>query len=161
MPQLDPTWFISQLFWLCVTFFTMLVIMAKFFIPRISEILSQRQHKIDSYLVKAHETKQKAEEALKKYQDALAIANKEAEESLEKTRQELKELIEDKQNQLQETLNKKIAEGEKTINKSREDALKQVQKMSEELAFDVIKKIGLTGIKTQDIKTALQKIAND
>lgn len=161
MPQLDPTWFVSQLFWLCVSFFTMLTVMAKFFIPRIAEILSQRQHKIDSYLVKAHETKEKAEEALKKYQDALAQANQEAGEALENTRQELKLFIENQQNELQDSLNKKIAEGEKKINKSKEEALKQVREMSEELALDVVKKIGLGSIKSKDIKNIMKKIAND
>lgn len=161
MPQLDPTWFVSQLFWLCVSFFTMLAVMAKFFIPRIAEILAQRQHKIDSYLVKAHETKEKAEEALKKYQDALAQANLEADEALENTRQELREFIETRQNELQKSLNKKIAEGEKKIAQSKEEALKQVQEMSEELALDVVKKIGLNGIDAKDIKNILKKIAND
>ena len=50
MPQLDFSVFPSQLFWLCVTFFTMLFVMSKFIIPRIAEMINLRKEKIDDYL---------------------------------------------------------------------------------------------------------------
>lgn len=54
MPQLDTSTFTSQLFWLIVCFFSMLFIMSRFIVPRIADILEQRQRKIDGYLNKAH-----------------------------------------------------------------------------------------------------------
>ena len=78
MPQLDTSSFTSQLFWLIICFFSMMFIMSKFIIPKISEIMEQRQRKIDSYLNKAADFKQQAEAALLKYQDALAKATAKA-----------------------------------------------------------------------------------
>lgn len=161
MPQLDTTWFISQLFWLCICFFTMLFIMGKIFAPRIADILTQRQHKIDDYLVKAHQIKEQAESSLKKYQDALAKATAEANDSIDQTHKELDEYINKKQNDLAQKLNSKIAEGEAQINASKEAALKEVRIIAEDLSMDVINKIGLKEIKTQDIKSAMKKVAND
>ena len=50
MPQLDFSVFPSQLFWLCVTFFTMLFVMSKFITQRIAEMINLRKEKIDDYL---------------------------------------------------------------------------------------------------------------
>lgn len=161
MPQLDPTWYASQLFWLCICFFSMLFIMSKIFAPRIAQILALRQRKIDDYLVKAHQIKEQAEESLQKYQDALRTATEEANKSLEKTHQELNEYIAKKQNDLSDKLNKKIAEGEAQINQSKKESLKQIKSMAEELALDITKKIGIGDIKAEDIKNAVGKTAND
>ena len=57
MPQLDTSTFTSQLFWLVVCFFSMMFIMSKFIIPKIADIMEQRQRKIDGYLNKAADLK--------------------------------------------------------------------------------------------------------
>lgn len=113
MPQLDFSVFPSQLFWLCVTFFTMLFVMSKFIIPRIAEMINLRKEKIDDYLEKAAEIKVQAEAALDKYQQALKFATEEANQSIAKTQQDLKNMIERKQSDLDNELAAQIAEGEK------------------------------------------------
>lgn len=87
MPQLDPTWYASQLFWLFVSFFTLLFVMANFIAPKIADILARRQNKIDEYIDKAAETKRRAEESLAKYNEALSNATREANASLERTKE--------------------------------------------------------------------------
>lgn len=161
MPQLDPTWFVSQLFWLCICFFTMLFIFGKIFAPKINDILAQRQHKIDDYLVKAHQIKEQAEASLKKYQEALAKATIDANTAIEQAQQEMNKFINQKQDDLSKKLNKKIAEGELKINAGKELALAEVKDVAEGLAMDVVNKIGIKEIKAQDIKNALKKVAND
>ena len=161
MPQLDPTWYVSQLFWLCVCFFTMLFIMGKIIAPRIADILAQRQRKIDDYLVKAHQIKEQAEESLQKYHEALAKATAEADDALEQTHRELADYISKKQDDLAKKLNAKISEGEAQINAQKEQALKEVYKIAEVLAVDVVEKMGLNQNSSQNLKDSLKKIAND
>lgn len=161
MPQLDPTWYVSQLFWLCVCFFTMLFIMGKIIAPRIADILAQRQRKIDDYLVKAHQIKEQAEESLQKYHEALAKATAEADDALAQTHRELADYISKKQDDLAKKLNAKISEGEAQINAQKELALKEVYKIAEVLAVDVVEKMGLKQISSQNLKDSLKKIAND
>lgn len=158
MPQLDTSTFTSQLFWLCICFFSMLFIMSKFIIPRIADIMEQRQRKIDGYLNKAHTVKIHAEEALKRYQDALAEATANANKALAETQDELNLYMQKKQDDLAQKLNKKIKEGEAEIHKSKEEALAKVKDMSEDLALDIVKKIGLTNITPKDIKEAAKTI---
>ena len=161
MPQLDPTWYVSQLFWLCVCFFTMLFIMGKIIAPRIADILAQRQRKIDDYLVKAYQIKEQAEESLQKYHEALAKATAEADDALAQTHRELADYISKKQDDLAKKLNAKISEGEAQINAQKEQALKEVYKIAEVLAVDVVEKMGLKQISSQNLKDSLKKIAND
>ena len=161
MPQLDPAWYPSQLFWLCVCFFTMLFIMGKIFAPRIADILAQRQHKIDDYLVKANQIQEQAEESLKKYHEALAKATEDANAAIELAHKELGEYIAKKQDDLTRKLNEKIKAGETQINQETETALQEVRGISEELALDIVRKIGLSEIRAQDIKEAISKVAND
>lgn len=161
MPQLDPTWYVSQLFWLCVCFFTMLFIMGKIIAPRIADILAQRQRKIDDYLVKAHRIKEQAEESLQKYHEALAKATAEADDAFAQTHRELADYISKKQDDLAKKLNAKISEGEAQINAQKEQALKEVYKIAEVLAVDVVEKMGLKQISSQNLKDSLKKIAND
>ena len=72
MPQLDVSTYSSQLFWLVICFFSMYFIMAKLIIPRIADIMEQRQNKIDDYISRADEVKRQAEESLEKYRSALS-----------------------------------------------------------------------------------------
>lgn len=161
MPQLDPAWYPSQLFWLCVCFFTMLFIMGKIFAPRIADILAQRQHKIDDYLVKANQIQEQAEESLKKYHEALAKATEDANAAIELAHKELGEYIAKKQDDLTRKLNEKIKDGETQINQEKEKTLQEVRGISEELALDIVRKIGLSEIRAKDIKEAISKVAND
>jgi F-type H+-transporting ATPase subunit b len=78
MPQLDPEFFVSQLFWLVVVFATLYFLMSKLVLPRISEVLEERQDKVDDDLARAEKLRIEAEAALTEYEEALAVAREEA-----------------------------------------------------------------------------------
>ncbi len=158
MPQLDVSTFTSQIFWLLICFFSMMFIMSKFIIPKIADIMEQRQRKIDGYLNKASQFKQEAEATLKKYQDALAQATAKANKSLSDTKEEMNQLITQRQTELEASLQKKIKDGEKEINQEKEKALKEVKAISEKLSMEVIKKIGITTIQASDIKATIKEL---
>lgn len=155
MPQLDFSVFPSQLFWLCISFFTMLFIMSKLIIPRIAEMINLRQEKIDGDLEKAAQIKTRAEAALDKYHEALDKATSEANQSLLKTQQDLKNMIERREAELTNDLNRQIAEGEQKIKSGRDKAVKQVQGIAADLAWDILKKLNFRDIKIKDIEAAV------
>lgn len=161
MPQLNPTWFVSQFFWLCVCFFFMLFLMSKVFIPKIKDVMEQRQRKIDDYLVKANQLKEQAEESLKKYQNALAQATADANNALEISRKEMNAYIAKKQEEMAKKLNARLLEGEAQIKETREKALNEVKNVSKEWALDIVAKLELTKIDAEDIKKGIEKVVND
>lgn len=157
MPQLETSTFASQIFWLCICFFTMLFIMSKLIVPRIAEILALRKRKIDNYLERAKLTKEQAEETILKYHEALAKATIEANKSLAQTKEELNNQVNQKQLELSQRLHEQIVEGEAKIQAGKDVALQQVKVIAADLAIEIVKKIGLSGISDKELKTAIEK----
>ena len=60
MPQLDITTFSPQIIWLFITFIILYVLMAKVALPRIGNILEQRQARIDDNLNAAQNLRNEA-----------------------------------------------------------------------------------------------------
>ena len=62
MPQLNPEFFLSQLFWLAVFFSFLFIFLWKVSLPRIATVLEKRQNKINDNLSSAKELQEKAQE---------------------------------------------------------------------------------------------------
>ena len=60
MPQLNPEFFVSQLFWLAVFFTFLFVFLWRVSLPRIATVLEKRQNKIDENLSSAKELQEQA-----------------------------------------------------------------------------------------------------
>ncbi len=78
MPQLDFSTFSNQIFWLVVTLVVIYFILSRIALPRIGEALADRAGTISNDLAEAEELKQRALEAEKAYEKALADARAEA-----------------------------------------------------------------------------------
>ena len=161
MPQLDFTIFPSQFFWLLVNFLLMLFIMSKFIIPKTAEMINLRKEKIEGDLEKAAEIKQKVEEMVNKYNEALKNANAKANISLQKTKDELNETIARRQEDLISRVSAEIEAGEEKITASKAKALQKIEEVSAELAVDVLTKLGFGGIKIRDAKNALANLKKE
>ena len=71
MPQLDPTSFSSQLFWLTVSFVALYMLLARFLLPRVKSLLEMRAKTIESDIEQAERLKSEAERASEQYEKAL------------------------------------------------------------------------------------------
>lgn len=60
MPQLDPTWFPSQLFWLAVSFVALYAIVSLFISPRVGGVLKAREQAINEAIALAEKLKKEA-----------------------------------------------------------------------------------------------------
>ena len=60
MPQLNPEFFVSQLFWLVVTFSFLFVFLWRVSLPRIGNVLEKRERKINEDLSAAKELQAEA-----------------------------------------------------------------------------------------------------
>ena len=74
LPQLDVSTYPSQLFWLAVTFVVLYVLMSKVALPKIADVLEERQERIESDLGKAEQLKTEAEAVRADYEKAVAEA---------------------------------------------------------------------------------------
>ena len=62
MPQLNPEFFFSQLFWLVITFSFLLFFLWRVSLPRISSVLEKRENKINNDIETAKQLQAEAEE---------------------------------------------------------------------------------------------------
>ena len=67
MPQLDPEYWPSQVFWLIIIFLTIYILISKIFIPKIKGSIDMREDKIRKDLEEAKTFREQAELKLKEY----------------------------------------------------------------------------------------------
>ena len=77
MPQLDPTYWASQAFWLILIFTVLYLILLNLFIPKIKNSIDNRENKIKDDLDEAQKLKDLAEQRLKEYASSIEDAKKE------------------------------------------------------------------------------------
>ena len=126
MPQLNPEFFVSQLFWLAVFFTFLLVFLWRVSLPRIATVLEKRQNKIDENLSSAKELQEKAMEIEKKINDQINKAKLETDEKIKETINTLQEDVSSQLSLLDKDLEKKVSDAEKEILKSRDDQMKNI-----------------------------------
>lgn len=150
MPQFDPTSFPSQLFWLVVTFVGLYFIISRFAIPRIGDVMEQRQKMIDDDLDRAAQLKQEAESAVQTYEKALAEARAKAHEVMKAAQDEMSRKAEERNRDVADRLSQQIADGEARIAKARDEALASVREVATDAAKSVTDK--LAGVAISDAK---------
>lgn len=134
MPQFDPALFSPQLVWLALTFGLLYFLMSKVALPRIGQILEEREHRINDNLRKAETLKQQAEAAVAAYEKRMADARAKAHETVREIREQMAAEAAERHEQLNERLSAEIAEGEARIAEARAKAVESVRDMAVDVA---------------------------
>ena len=127
MPQLDPSTFGTQLFWLFVAFTVLFLIIWKVALPHITDVREVRQNRIDDDLDKASSMKEEAESVLEAYERTLASATSEAQDLQRQSAAELAEERARLQDELARTLSERASEAEARINAERQRAVENIR----------------------------------
>ena len=69
MPQLNPEFWVSQIFWLILTFGILYVVLSKLILPKISANLELRKSQIQENIETAEKQREISESKLKEYND--------------------------------------------------------------------------------------------
>ncbi|MBM3516092.1 MAG: F0F1 ATP synthase subunit B' [Alphaproteobacteria bacterium] len=141
MPQFDPTMFPSQIFWLVVTFVALYLIIARFAIPRVGEILEQRARLIQDDLDRAKQLKADSDKALATYEKAMADARAQARDVLLAVTNEMKAVVDQKTAAVTAEVTKQIADAETRIGKAKSDALAQIRSIASDTAKEAVGKL--------------------
>ena len=150
MPQLDFSTFPSQAFWLIISFLLMWLIMSQFIVPKIVDILNQRQRKIDDHLSAAQGFRQSAEEALMKYQQTLKSANEQADKLLYHMQEDLNKKIKQKEEENARQLAAVAADNQKAIEEKYSQIMAQMEQKSAEITMLLVNKLDLNNIILQE-----------
>lgn len=134
MPQFDPSSFSPQLFWLAITFVALYILMAKVALPKIGDVLDERQRKIDDNLDKAATLKAEAETAVAAYEKALAESRAHAQAVIKETAERMAKQAEQRHKELNDRMAEQIKAGEARIAAAKDQALSHVREVAAEVA---------------------------
>lgn len=155
MPQLDFATFPNQIFWLVVTLVVIYFIMSRIALPRISNVLAERQGAIQRDLDKAEELKRAAVEAEEAYNKALADARAQASEIVAETKAEIQKELDKATVKADAEIAAKAAESEKAITAIRDNAQKSITDVANATAVDLVKSIMPEAADAKKIKAAV------
>lgn len=134
MPQLDASTFISQLFWLTISFVILYFVMWKVVLPRIADVLQDRQERIDDDLEKAESLRNDAAAVLETYEKTVADGRSQAQVILREAADRVAAETAERQAALGKALAEQTSEAEARINAAREEALADIRAVAVETA---------------------------
>ncbi|NQU72821.1 MAG: F0F1 ATP synthase subunit B' [Rhodospirillales bacterium] len=142
MPQLEQiSTYLSQVVWLVLTFGVLYFIMWKSALPRIANVLQERQERIEDDLQKAESVKQEAETVLAAYEASVAKTRDEAHSILRASAEAFAEQAAQRQDELSARFATEATAAESRIADARREALADLQGVAGELALAAAKKL--------------------
>ena len=157
MPQLDPTYWASQIFWLILIFTALYVTLSNLFIPKIKDNIDSRENKVKDDLDEAQKLKNLAEQKLLEYERSIEDAKKEVQKIIFESKNELNSQIQSKKKQFDKEIEKEIKAVEKEIEDLKKESLKNVSVISEEMASKVIEQISGEPMNQSSVKAAINE----
>ena len=141
MPQLDPTYWASQAFWLVLIFTALYLALSNLFIPKVKDNIDSRENKIKDDLDEAQKLKNLAEQKSKEYEMSIENAKKEVQKIFFESKNELNTQIQSKKKEFEKEIENEIKTAEKEIENLKKESLKSISTISEEMASKVMEQI--------------------
>ena len=156
MPQLNPEFFVSQLFWLVITFSFLFIFLWRVSLPRISTVLEKRQNKIDENLSSAKGLQEQAQEIEKKINAQISTAKQETEDTIKKSILSLQDNVSAQLSILDNELEEKILNSEKEIIKNKDEQMKNIDEEIMNITKITVSKISDLDISNSEINNSLK-----
>ena len=141
MPQLNPEFWISQIFWLTLTFGTLYIILSKLILPKISANLELRKSQIQENIEAAEKQRKESEIKLKEYDEIILKSRLKANDIFRDTREKVIKDINIKKEALDKQIDEEIKKVEKEINQLKETSPEKINKIAIEISSDILKKL--------------------
>ena len=159
MPQLDPTYWASQGFWLILIFTILYISISKFYLPKIKDNLDNRENKIKEDLENANKFKEQSEAKLKEYEFILENAKKEVSKIHFESKNILDKEIQSKKDMIEKDIEKELVKAQKDIIELKKNSISSIQKISENIAANIIENISGEKLNESSIKAAVEDIS--
>ena len=159
MPQLNPEYWVSQIFWVILIFGTLYVILWRIILPKINVNLENRKSQILTDLNDAQKFEDQSKEKLSEYNQILNQAKQEAKKILDGTRKKINRDIESKKNQFNLEIKKEIEKAEKEIKIIKLSSIEDINKIAIETSSEIIRKIIGTEVNASSVSAIVKDIS--
>ena len=159
MPQLNPDYWVSQIFWVILIFGMLYVILWRTILPKINENLENRKSQILTDLNDAQKFEDQSKEKLSEYNQILNQAKQEAKKILDETRKKINRDIESKKNQFNLEIKKEIEKAEKEIKIIKLSSIEDINKIAIETSSEIVRKIVGTEVNASSVSAIVKDIS--
>ena len=141
MPQLNPEFWVSQIFWLTLTFGILYVVLSKLILPKISNNLESRKSQILENIEAAEKQRKDSEAKLEEYEEIISKSKIEAKNIFSQSREKVLKDISAKREVLDKQIDEEISKAEQEINNLRESAPDKINMIAIETSSELIQKL--------------------
>lgn len=164
MPQLNPEFYISQLFWLTISFAFLFIFLWRISLPRINSALEKRANKINEDIRIAKQYQSEAEEIQTNIDNQLTKTKLETIDLIKSSNQNLQAHTAKELEKLDNSLNAKLEEASSVIEKNKANSLNQINDQIFDITKLTLAKISSIRVSDNDIKDIIkneqQKVVN-
>jgi len=141
MPQLNPEFWISQIFWLILTFGILYVFLSKLILPKISANLELRKSQIQENIEAAEKQRKDSESKLKEYDGIVLKSKLEAKNIFKDAREKALKDINSKREILDKQVDREVQKAEDEIDALKKAAPEKINKIAIETSSELVKKL--------------------
>ena len=157
MPQLNPEFWIAQIFWLTLIFASLYLIIAKIFLPRITYIIENRKSRIVNDLDQTQKLKDNAEKKLNEYNEIINQSKRDAKKIIYDSKKSLNQDLENKKKKFNEEIEKELLLAEKEIKDLKKSSVLNISNIAVETSSEILKHI----INNEVNKSSVSAIVNE
>lgn len=141
LPQFDPTWFASQIFWLLVMFAVLYVIFARKSLPAISSIIESRKTRIQSDLDMAEKLTSEAEVTQSAYETSLQGARDQSADMLNSVHASIQATKNEQAEAFRQRSETEVSAAEQRLAAAKDKALNEISDVVADIAAQAVEKI--------------------
>ena len=159
MPQLNPEFWISQIFWLTLTFGILYVVLSKLILPKISENLELRKSQIQENIEAADKQRQSSDAKLKEYDEIISKSKLDANNIFKQARENVLKEIDSKKKILDKQIEAELEKAEQEINKLKKGSSEKINKIAIETTSELLVKLIGTEVNNSSISAIVDDLS--
>ena len=159
MPQLNPEFWISQIFWLIIVFGVLFVILSKMILPKISANLEARKSQILENIGAAEKQREESENKIVEYEKIILDSKNEAKNYFSKAREQILKDIDKKRKVLENEINEEIKKAEKEIIDLKNKSPEKINKIAVEASSDLVKQLIGVEVNNSSISAIVEDVS--
>ena len=159
MPQLNPEFWISQIFWLTLIFGALYVLLSKFILPKISNNLETRKSQIVENIEAAEKQREDSDQKIKDYENIINEAKIEAKNIFKRAREKILKDINNKKESLEKEIDQEIKKAEAEILDLKNKSPEKINKIAIETSAHLIQHIIGVEVNNSNISAIVEDIS--
>ena len=159
MPQLNPEFWISQIFWLTITFGILYVALSKLILPKIRANLETRKSQILENIESAEKQRKDSEKKIKEYDKIIKDSKIEAKNYFNQAKEKILKDISLKKESLDQEINEEINKTEAEIKNLMNKAPEKINKIAIETSAELIHRLIGADVNNSSISAIVEDLS--